>query len=370
LEEKKMRKLSVFVALLLIASIMLLATACGPKEPAPTEGATPGPAPTEGTPEPKPAEPVEIPKLRIAYVPSMDVELILETTEPLKQLLIDELANHNFDVKEVEITVGTSFEAVGEALSAGSADIGFSSALVYITYDDEVDLLLTAARYDFKESSMDPMVWNKGLAERDDTKQVTGYPGLIYAGPSEYGKMLAAKVEAGEELTWEDMDGAVWAVANTSSNAGYLYPSLWLRDRFGKMISDLSNVLPGTAYPQMFAQAANETVDVFVCYADGRSGYEDQWLGELGRDKPIEEEVKVIGVTDWITNDVVIGSLVSDTMMTEGFRQAFCDSLVAISQTEAGFEAIQIFSHVGYLPGVDSEYDAMRAAQEILRDLE
>ncbi|MDY0119132.1 MAG: PhnD/SsuA/transferrin family substrate-binding protein, partial [Clostridia bacterium] len=132
-----MRKLSVFVALLLIASIMLLATACGPKEPAPTEGATPGPAPTEGTPEPKPAEPVEIPKLRIAYVPSMDVELILETTEPLKQLLIDELANHNFDVKEVEITVGTSFEAVGEALSAGSADIGFSSALVYITYDDE-----------------------------------------------------------------------------------------------------------------------------------------------------------------------------------------------------------------------------------------
>ncbi len=365
-----MKTRRVLLAVLLVLALFLTAACSDKPVTEPTDSADPSGEPTQSQTEPAPVEPVVVEKLRVAYVPSMDVELILETTEPLKQLLIDELAKHNFDVKEVEITVGTSFEAVGEALSAGSADIGFSSALVYITYDDEVDLLLTATRYDFDRSGTDPMVWNGSLAQRDPSKQVTGYPGLIYAGPSPHGKMLAEKVQNGEELTWEDLDGATWAVANTSSNAGYLYPALWLKARYGKMISDLTTVLPGTAYPQMFAQAANEQVDVFLCYADGRSSYEEQWTGEWGREKPIEEEVIVIGVTDMITNDVVIGSLTSDTMKLPGFREAFVESMMEIAKTDDGFAAIQIFSHTGYFPGIDAEYDAMREAQSILKGLE
>ena len=349
-----MKKFRLVLSLLLVASMLFL-MACNKSSSSSSSKSAAGP--------------VVIDKLRVAYVPSMDVDLILKTTAPLKQLLIDELKKYNFDVKEVEITVGTSFEAVGEAISAGSADIAFSSALVYITYADEMNLLLTAARYDFDHQGTDPMVWNRSLAQRDNSKQVTGYPGLIYAGPSKYGKQLAAKVEAGKELTWEDLNGAVWAVANTSSNAGYLYPALWLRKKYGKMISDLSKVIPGTAYPQMFVQAANEQIDVFLCYADGRTAYEKQWTGEWGRKKPIVEEVKVIGVTDWITNDVVVGSKTSKTMQVQGFRDAFCKAMTDIAKTEDGFKAIQIFSHVGYLPGVDSEYNAMRAAQEILRSM-
>ena len=66
----------------------------------------------------------KIDTLRIAFVPSREPEEIITATEPLKQMLTDELATLGYDVGEVDITVGTSYEAVGEALAAGTADVG------------------------------------------------------------------------------------------------------------------------------------------------------------------------------------------------------------------------------------------------------
>ena len=45
------------------------------------------------------------------------------------------------------MTVGTSYTAVGEALSAGSADIGFISGGNYVLFSDDCDVLLTALRF-------------------------------------------------------------------------------------------------------------------------------------------------------------------------------------------------------------------------------
>lgn len=314
-------------------------------------------------------EPVKVDKLRIAYVPSMEAQAILDSTEPLKGILIEEMAKHGFEIKEVEITVGTSFEAVGEALASGSVDIGIAGASVYVTFEDEVDLLLTATRNGFKDESADPKVWNTGDNKRVDNNPVTGYRGLIYAGPSAYGKTLAAKVEKGEKLTWEDLDKAVWAVGNTTSNAGYLYPCLWLKTNYDKLISDLSNVIPGTNYPTMFTQAANEQIDVFTVFADGRADFEEAWTTEMGRKDSIWDEVKVIGVTDLIMNDVTMGSKASETMQIPGFKEAFCQSMIDIAKTDKGAEIISILSHTGYVIGKPADYDSMREVQEIVKSI-
>ena len=84
--------------------------------------------------------------LRIAFVPSREPDEIITATEPLKQMLTDELAKLGYDVGEVDITVGTSYEAVGEALSAGTADVGLIPGGTYVLYDDGCDVLLTATR--------------------------------------------------------------------------------------------------------------------------------------------------------------------------------------------------------------------------------
>ena len=58
----------------------------------------------------------KIETLKVAFVPSREPEEIITVTEPLKQMLKDELANQGYEVGDVEITVGTTYEAVGEGL--------------------------------------------------------------------------------------------------------------------------------------------------------------------------------------------------------------------------------------------------------------
>lgn len=343
------------VLLCVILALALLLTACSGKDETPSREES-------SSPDPAPEDLVAAEKLTLLYAPSMDAQVILKATEPLKQLLADELAARGFAV-EVEIAVGETFGAVGQAVAAGSADIGIGGSSIYLADEAETQLLLTATRYGFNRDA-NPRSWNQGETERDLTRQVAGQPGLIYAGPSAKGKALAAKVEAGEPLTWEDLNGAAWAVGGNTSDAGYLYPDLWLRETCGKPIADLSNALTNIADPDMFAQAAAGKIDVFVSYADARSGFVDAWTGEMGRSGSVWDEVKVIGVTPEIMNDVVIGSKTSATMSIPGFPEAFCEAMQAVAETEEGFAAIQIFSHVGYLPGNPDNFAAARQVAE------
>ena len=98
--------------------------------------------------------------LRIAFVPSREPDEIITATEPLKQMLTDELAKLGYDVGEVDITVGTSYEAVGEALSAGTADVGLIPGGTYVLYDDGCDVLLTATRDGLSIDSDNAKDWN------------------------------------------------------------------------------------------------------------------------------------------------------------------------------------------------------------------
>lgn len=180
------------------------------------------------------AETKEIEKLSIAFVPSREPSEIITATAPLKEMLTKELAGLGYDVKNIDITVGTSYEAVGEALSAGTADVGLIPGGTYVLYDDGCDVLLTATRDGLSIDSDSAKDWNDQAPTQATENQVTSYRALIIAGPSEKGKAVAEKINAGEELTWEDIDGLNWSVMGSSSPAGYIYPSLWLQENFEK----------------------------------------------------------------------------------------------------------------------------------------
>ena len=60
---------------------------------------------------------------------------------------------------------GYKLPAVGQALSAGSADIGFISCGNYVLFSDDCDVLLTALRYGINKDSDDPKDWNDGTIE-------------------------------------------------------------------------------------------------------------------------------------------------------------------------------------------------------------
>ena len=259
--------------------------------------------------------------LKVAFVPSREPQEIITATEPLKQLLKDELAKEGYDVKDVEITVGTTYEAVGEGLEAGTIDVGLIPGGTYVLYDDGAEVILTATRDGLSKDSDNAKDWNDGQPTE----------------ASEKGQELAAKVNAGEELTWDDLNSANWSVMGTSSPAGYIYPALWLQDRYGKGISDLSSAVQSDSYASAFARLASGQVDV-------------------------------IGVTAPIYNDTISVSKNSEIMDAD-LIAALQDAFINIGNTEEGKQVIAIYSHNGYQKAQASDYDNERAAQKLIQEL-
>ena len=310
----------------------------------------------------------KIDTLRIAFVPSREPEEIITATEPLKQMLTDELATLGYDVGEVDITVGTSYEAVGEALAAGTADVGLIPGGTYVLYDDGCDVLLTATRDGLSIDSDNAKDWNDNAPTEPTTEQVTSYRALMIAGPSEKGQELAAKVNAGEALTWEDVSSANWSVANSSSPAGYIYPSLWLQENFDHNITDLPHAVQSDSYGSAFARLASGQVDILCTYADARRDYEDEWTTEYGMTNSIWDDTAVVGVTPAIYNDTISVSKTSP-IMDDDFKQALGQAFINIGNTEEGKEVIAIYSHNGYQWAKSEDYDSERAAQEMIQSL-
>lgn len=326
------------------------------------------------------AEAVKLDKLTLEFVPSKDADVIITGTKNLPELLHAALLAEGYDVGEIDITVGTSYEATGEAMAAGTIDIGWLPGGTYALYSDEVDVILTATRDGLSNDSTDPATWNGDANKTLPTdQQVTFYRALVYAAPSEYGKELAAKVNAGEQLTWEELDKANWAVLKTSSSAGYIYPTLWLMNTYeGKKITDLTNVLTLSGYGESFAQAAAESVDVIVCYADGRRDYEAAWTlptdqqdetgkAGMGRTDSIWNEMNVIGVTDGIYNDTVSITKANEAVYNPEFIAAMQNALINVINTPEGQEIFSVYSHTGYALATDADYEGARQALTVVQ---
>lgn len=308
--------------------------------------------------------------LKIAFSPYADADQIITATEPLTELLKTKLLEKGYDVKEIDMTVGTNYTAVGQALSAGSADLGFISGGNYVLFSDDCDVLLTALRYAINKDSDNPTDWNDGTIEENTDEMSTYYRCIILAGPSEKGRELAAKVNNGEELTWDDLNSATWSVLNPTSASGYIYPCLWLQENYGKGISDLANVVQSDSHTTSVARLASGQADIMVSYGHIRIKNAPIWQSDFGGKGEMASDTDIIGVTEGIYNDMIAYSKTSEIMTDEDFRKAVGEAFIEIAETDEGKEIINVFSQVGYTWGQDSDYDGERAAQDLLKSLE
>ena len=194
----------------------------------------------------------------------------------------------------------------------------------------------------------------------------TYYRSIILAGPSTKGQELAAKVNAGQKLTWDDLNGATWAVMGASSASGYIYPSLWLYNNYGKQISDLANVVQSDSYTTSMSRLAAGQVDVIVGFAHMRAKYAANWMSKFGGTDDCYKQTAVLAVTDQIMDDTICVSKNSD-IMSEGFKKAFADACINIGKSEDGLKVLNVLSHIGYQYAQSSDYDAERAAQNMLK---
>ena len=259
-------------------------------------------------------------ELVVYFVPSRDPAEIQKATKPLAEMLKAELSKLGYDFEKVRIEVGTSFEAVGEALSSGTAQVGFIPGGTYVLYDDGVDVALTATRFGLNHDSENPADWNTAPTE------------------------------------------------NTNNKVKYYRSSLWLQENFGISITDLKSKVALDNYATSLSQLASGQIDVMVTYADARLDYVDQWNSNFGRTASIWDETNVIGVTDGIYNDTI--SVTKDASMTSELKEAIQQAFINIGNTEEGQKIISIYSHKGYEIGNSSDYDAEREAQKLIKSMQ
>lgn len=310
----------------------------------------------------------KIDTLTVLFVPSRDAQEILDTTAPLAELLKVELAELGFEVDEVVISVGNSYEAVGEGMIAGTIDVGFLPGGTYALFsgDGEIDVILASTRGGLNKDSVNPRDWNDGQPTTgDETNQVTYYRSLLIAGPSAVGRALADKVNAGQELTWEDFNSAMWCTQSPTSSAGTIYPSVTLFQRFGKKITELATTVNGGGYGGSMASLASGNCDVATIYADARRDYADAWVTDYGRAASIWDETDVVMVTDGIFNDTIS---VSNASVSDELKEALAQAFINIIGTDAGKEIFAIYNHSGYKRVTDADYESARIAQDLLRD--
>lgn len=330
-----------------------------------------------------------IESLSIAFVPSKDSAEILAAAEPLGRLLSEQLAalGWTIDPANIDVSVGTNYEVVGEGLQAGSIDLGFIPAGDYVTvhdaYPDDVNLLLTSSRaavsvdVDPNLDASDFRDWNKGVVT-DADEPAAGYRSLVYVNVyTDKGKDLLAKAEAGT-LTWDDINSATIACGSTSSGASYKYPSAWLNKLFGTAdkkvtLADCANVVSGGNYSGNFELLLEGQVDITFGYADVRKdaasteAYEALKAdGHFEGSETVFDVVKCIGVSDMIMNDTI--SYGSDDKFTPELVDALRQAFINLIATDEGKACLKPYSHTGYLITEDSDYDGVREVNKLFSD--
>ena len=122
------------IALLLVAVMAIGFCACAAKTETPAEPATTETTTTEATETTETTEPAaeettteettenqHFDKLTLEFVPSKDADVIITGTKNLPELVKAEMSKLGYDIDEVDITVGTSYDATGEAMAAVTA---------------------------------------------------------------------------------------------------------------------------------------------------------------------------------------------------------------------------------------------------------
>ncbi len=292
--------------------------------------------------------------LNIGLVPSSDTENIEEGFTPLEEILKSKLSIQGYEVENINLEVGESYEEVGTDLATGVYDIAFLPAGTLVeNMDNGAEAILVATRDDLSIDSESPLDWNVEPTTFADSP-VTFYRSLIIAGPSEDGREMAQKVEDGELLDVMLLKNATWCLQSSNSSAGFIYPSLWLSQNYNSDIYDLLNTVKVNGYDQAIKYLDEGKCDIAPIFADARQNYSYDWQGISG---DIWSDTSVIAVTDPIINDAIAISR-NSKYYNEDFIEALQSTFIDLGKTEVGLNAISIYGHTGYQIATNEDYES------------
>ncbi|MDD4184608.1 MAG: PhnD/SsuA/transferrin family substrate-binding protein [Candidatus Izemoplasmatales bacterium] len=323
--------------------------------------------------------------LVVQFVPSTTIDSAkLTLLKTLEDLLEAELEDAGYDIN-VNISVGTSYASVIEAMASGQVHLGFLTAQQYAfvttEYPGAVEVLLTSVRDAYEVqvdegviiTDTDVIIANANTTGYDaattDTVKVNSYYSMLLVKTEDYAAFQA------EGIDW--LAGKKVGTQSPTSGSGFVYPSFLLYENDMEFVpwdqgpieanGEVGYVTIGGHQNSVIA-LLNDEVDAVFTFFDARyqsetQTYFDAW--QLANPTLNRFEItKVAALTIPIYNDTISGL----TSLSPGLRAAIQDAFMAVIETEDGAEALSIYNHKGYLIAHDEDYDSERDLYQFLQD--
>lgn len=319
--------------------------------------------------------------LIVQFVPSTSIDsAALTRLKNLETILSNELKTQGFNTK-VNISVGTSYAAVVEAMTSGQVHVGFLTTQQYafttLEYPGKVEVLLTSIR-DAYASQID-----ENGNEILDTATIianTRLPG--YAAQyhptvkaSSYYSMLLVRTEDFNNglNSLEALAGKVVSTQANGSGSGYQYPAFEVNKAGMKFVDrnpvaankEIGRTIVGGHQNSILALLNKEVDGVFTFYdarlhATAFNGWKTTNPG-----KDLFEETKIVFLTSPILNDTIS----SITSLSPALKAAIQNAFINAIGIPDGKDALLIYNHSGYKKTVDSDYDGERAFYLFMRSI-
>lgn len=346
-----MKKLFLVFVAVLIATVMF---ACQPSEDDPTT-------------------------VYIQFVPSSAVDTAMLTKlRDLETILEDQMAKSGYEVNIV-ISIGTTYQAVVEAMDSGTVHVGFLTAQQYafatLTYPGKFNVLLTSVRNAYAAqigsdgNQLSDAAWIANVnapgytAAYHPTAKTSSYPSMLLVRNADY--------DAWKDGGWiNQIKGKTVGTQGTTSGSGYVYPSMLLLENGLKFVSGTPNAANGEVKAQTIGghqnsvlALLNNEVDAVFTFLDARNhatAY-NAWM-EANPGKTPFTETKVVALSPQIYNDTIT----TVSTLSDGMRAAIANAFIEALKTEAGAAALQIYQHSGYSIAKDEDYEGEREVWKFL----
>ncbi len=261
--------------------------------------------------------------LEVQLIPSGDADTLDAQRLPLQTLLEDELG------MDVNVTIATDYNALIEGMKSEKIHVGFLASASYVLAHDEgaAEVILKSTRYDVD----------------DDGELLTDDP--LVAG---YRSQLIAAADAGIE-TVADLDGKTIAVASFTSTSGFIWPANLLADNGLDPMEDVTWLDAGSHDGAVLAVISGQA-DAAFTYKDARQRVVEDYPN-------VNDLVVFVMNTELIPNDTI--SVLPN--LHPALKYAVKNAFMNIIESEDGHDVMYaIYSHEGYAPAVDADYNIVR----------
>ena len=292
-------------------------------------------------------------------------------------MIKDELHEQGYEIN-VNISIGTSYASVIEAMASGQVHVGFLTAQQYAfvttEYPGKVDVLLTSVRNAYEVQIGTDQKEIKDHAQIIAKANTTGYRGETTDAlkvSSYYAMLLVRKDDyAGYQTNGiAHLAGKTVGTQSKTSGSGYVYPSFLLHENNLKFVDGNPNASAGEVKAHVIAghqnsvlALLNNDVDAVFTFFDARNHATAFKPWETSTGKNVFEETKVVALTTPIYNDTI--STISS--LSPGLRAAIAEAFIRTIAKPDGYDALQIYNHAGYSLAYDKDYDGERALYRFL----